>query len=315
MRYFLLAPLTPAIGGVTIPSNELLIYLQLKGKVYTVDLTSKSYLTNLFKVIYYSFKADVTIFCATKNAAFILTIPLLFLKWITNSKLVMRKYGYGFFKKIESSSFSYIFKYILNLYDLICIETFDEYKKYSNYYKNCIVCTNSRNNNLIVKDIERDEKCIYVGAIAEDKGLDKAIKFCNLNNLHLDIYGPTTEYLHFLMDNYDGFSYHNIISPDDLRYVIPSYKYSILISSHIGEGYPGFLISSLMYGVPVLVNDWGALKDLTDNGRCGYVVDEETYIGNIKYNKNFKSNCINFFRSNFDSNYNYQNLVKEISLL
>ena len=90
-----------------------------------------------------------------------------------------------------------------------------------------------------------------------------------------------------LKDYVDRNKIKNVIFHGDVRGEI---KYNLLVNSHLfffpteyGEGFPNVIIEALFFGLPVISRPVGAISEIIENGKNGYVDSTNKAIDFIKY--------------------------------
>lgn len=178
---------------------------------------------------------------------------------------------------------------VLDKYDLIMLETqtlIDCYRKFYNL-NNLFLVTNFRfcttattiENNYDNKAL----KIIFLSRVAEEKGileLMETINFLNssknqiflldiFGNIHLDE-DSLTRFNNMIKDSRNYINYRGIVPNDKVQQVIKKYDLSCL-PTKAGEGAPGFIIESLIAGVPVLTSSYSQVYDLISDNTNGFI--------------------------------------------
>lgn len=164
---------------------------------------------------------------------------------------------------------------------------------YINFYglDNCAVVANFRvvdENTLFLKPYDLKDgaplKLIFVSRIKEDKGildLVETIEEMNKENeqplFSLDIYGEMylslekEKYIRSLEDAH--IFYRGIIGREKVIEKLQQNFMSVLPTKYYGEGTPGFLIESLIAGVPVLVSSFSQSSLLIEDNVNGIIFE------------------------------------------
>ena len=128
----------------------------------------------------------------------------------------------------------------------------------------------------------KKKSIVYVSRIVEEKGIIDLIKVISLINssgtnekIYLDIYGEMHLYddsMRFFNSNLNEYiKYYGTIPNGNVQKIISSHAISCLPTKYGGEGTPGFLIESLLAGVPIVVSSFSQVNSLIKDGFDGLV--------------------------------------------
>jgi glycosyltransferase involved in cell wall biosynthesis len=139
-------------------------------------------------------------------------------------------------------------------------------------------------------------KMIYISRITEEKGvLDLMRSVQELNtapegyNITLDMYGANhlenlsrELFFNLIKESNDKMRYLGTLPNDQVIDTIRKYEVSCLPTKHIGEGAPGFIIESLIAGVPIITSSFSQVNDLINDEVEGLIFE----LGNTDSLKN-----------------------------
>ena len=126
--------------------------------------------------------------------------------------------------------------------------------------------------------------CTY-SRVAEEKGiLDAIIAVKEVNRLYqstvclLDIYGPVEvrfkEKLAKAIDEEDYIKLCGPLDSDEANDVLENYTALLFPTHHKGEGVPGCVLIALESGLPIIATNINSNPETIDNGRTGFLYDE-----------------------------------------
>jgi len=160
---------------------------------------------------------------------------------------------------------------------------------------------------------------LFIGRLSEEKGIDNLIKiFKEIDNIELKILGdgPLISGISKLIEH------DNLNNIKMLGYVKGNLKnklifdgLAVIIPSIWFENCPLVLIESLMMGIPVIVNNIGALSEFISNGYNGFVYNnlkqlEEIILKLYSMNQSdrykMRENCQKSFFEFFNEDKNFQ---------
>lgn len=217
------------------------------------------------------------------QGGFLYGIPLFYLlSKIHGSKLCLRLIG-GDHSDLHRQMSYYkksLYNSMLKRCDLIFCEVLENYRYFQNL-ATCEIVPNSRKRrerktDCLSKKVKR--RVVFISQIKKEKGVECYIRanetFKELN-IYFDLYGPVyDEDLINGIHKCSHLTYKGVCDYDEVYDIVQEYDFVVLVSSHVGEGYPGILIESFNAGVPILVNDWKFLGELVDDGHNGYLIDD-----------------------------------------
>ncbi len=184
--------------------------------------------------------------------------------------LTQNKYGRIKDKRMESK-----------LKKLDCVVVQNDVLKncFENFYKlkNVVVLKNFRSKSATDSTFEKNS-IIYISRVNEEKGILDLMEVINKhnsdsdksNNIKLDIYGEnhlenkSLETFNSLLD--ENIKYFGTVPNEEVQMIISRHAISCLPTKYNGEGTPGFLIESLIAGVPIVVSSFSQVSSIVENG-------------------------------------------------
>jgi glycosyltransferase involved in cell wall biosynthesis len=294
IKVLVLGPTPPPIGGCSVLVEQFINYLEKERVDYNcIDTSFKGkaadkiykFVCIIAKCIWNIRRAkSVTLHCSTKMVYTLGPIVLTFCK-LSNSSLVIRKFGGSFHKTYEESSYikkQIIYTVIQNADTLFC-ETIDMMRYFSDTksINNVKWLPNSRKKYGSVTTPKPGSKVVYVGQIKYEKGiieLVKAVTFAS-NNITVKFYGPVGKKIErdFLsrLEESESCWYEGIVNFHSVQSVLSDHDILALPSRWPHEGYPGVIIEAFMCGLPVVVSRAGAIPEIVTE-KNGCFVDSES---------------------------------------
>ena len=279
------------IGGAVKIVKDTFDYFESSSEIFVhrIDLNS------IFKSIYRILLQKRGVYLLNvSQGGFIYGLPLFYiLSRIHRSKLCLRLIG-GDHSDIHRKMPLYVKKmhgYLLQRCDVIFCEV-EENRNYFREYGSCLLIPNSRVKSQVRKNIvdtRVKRRIVFVSQVRKEKGVQLYINadpILSRLNITLDLYGPICdEVLLEGIDECSQIKYRGVLDFGEVHDVLMGYDFVILLSSHIGEGYPGIVIESFNAGVPVLVNDWRFLGEMLVDGYNGYMMEESLENLDVIYDK------------------------------
>jgi len=267
-------------GGVITSSRQLYSDLSRFGvDFYCVDsysYPSHKYINYIFvltKAILGIFKCNRISLNLNNNELFFFGLPICILSKIFLRKVVIRVFG-GDLDLIAKKSFfhKYSIFFLIHLANIFYVQTYGLKEIFNK--ENVLVLPTSRNpKQFPPKEFihsTKSIKALYLGGVNNDKGhqiiLDSRSYFLK-NNMHVFIAGHGC----------DSFSYDSpfinleFLSPELVSTHLSDVDVLLFPSQHVGEGYPGSIIESLMIGTPVIASKWRFLPELIQEGYNGFL--------------------------------------------
>ena len=271
-------------------------------KLFTTSV-SKIKFISLLKSILDSLKyGDSIVLMLGGNASRKLIGIFLFLNKKFKKRLILCPFGIGPLNPIlKNKNIEFVNSFINNCYfdgikdikmqrklaklNLVVVQNDILKKCFENFYQlnNVFVLNNFRiQENNLIKQHYAEQSIVFVSRVIEEKGimdLVDVIKSINdegsKNAITLHIYGEmhlreqNRIVFYNSLDNY--IQYFGPIPNSEVQKTISLYALSCLPTKYVGEGTPGFLIESLIVGVPPIVSSFTQVNAIIQNGINGLV--------------------------------------------
>lgn len=252
---------------------------------------------------------DSIVFMLGGNGCRKLLSLILFFKRIYKKRIILNPFGTGPLNPLLAKKDPiFVFNFInkndfqgikddrigkkLSKFECIMLETEILKQCYENFYKlkNVVIVPNLRfvpsiSNFKLVDSGNKSLKIIYISRVTETKGiLDLMLIINELNNdvynVFLDIYGTIhlsesshSLFLKLLDESKGKMRYLGTIPNDQVIDTIRKHEISCLPTRHNGEGAPGFLIESLIAGVPIISSSFSQVSNLVTDEVDGYIYE------------------------------------------
>lgn len=285
--------------------QDMLNKMGYQTKLFTTSLASYRVFTltrNLIRSLKFG---DTVLLMFGGNASNKLLKPVLFLNKIYKKRLILCPFGIGpLIKYLKNKDNEFVGSFIrnsdfhgfkdnkmsslLSRLDLVVLQNDVLKRCFDSFYnlKNTYVLPNIRMNNGINSSKEyRPRSLVFISRVNKEKGvLDLMEVISKINDqvnedktLCLDIYGEkhlsSEEEMAFDQMLNEHIKYHGTVSNDKVIEIISSHSFSCLPTKHIGEGTPGFIVESLIAGVPVISSDYPQVESIIKNGYNGFVFE------------------------------------------
>lgn len=291
MKALLLGPIAPPISGPSvknemmkdwIANNEKTIHLKLFN---TYDFRNKK-IKSVFKSLI-AFVGTRTIILSVSKKGRLLIIPVC---WLFRKKIILFPAGGSFDDEIND-----LHPLIKKLFLRCCKNVIEVYSQTNALkegleklgFQKVIYFPNPRINksSKAYNEIDNQEfKIIFISKIREGKGpllLIEAIRLLsdkfNDINLTLTFYGIIEEEFKakFLetIDNSSFASYEGVVPFENVQNVIAQHNLFIL-PTLFDEGVPGAVIEAMLTGIPIIVSEFRASRELIDDEKSGLIVPQ-----------------------------------------
>ncbi len=273
-------------GGVVVLFEAWIQYCkEQKLNAVTID-TNKANYANLivayFSILWQflrSLKGTYVVMLHGTAKDYLLLAPVvLFISKLCGKKVVLRKFA-GNFEEIYNSSNAFsksIYNYVLRKSDVQFWETKSLVKFGADKGRKSIWFPNVRSKTGITRDVNRPftKRFVFLSRAEKVKGLDILMEcFKSLpDDYQVDIYGPVKDYE---LSELSGKNYTYKCSVDAPKVANTLAQYDVLILPTLwkGEGYPGIIIESYSVGLPVIASIIGAIPEIVEDGKTGFLVE------------------------------------------
>lgn len=159
------------------------------------------------------------------------------------------------------------------------------------------------------KDVKKENYLFWIGRMCQNKGAHDAIKIAKQLDMRLILCGPIEDVSYYnscikpYLDN--KIQYKGVL---DLKEKIYFYEHAIatLVPIHGNEPFGLINIESMYCGTPIISYDRGAQKEIVENGKTGFIVNENNTEEVIECINKVQSidgrYCKNFVKEKFDIN-------------
>lgn len=160
-------------------------------------------------------------------------------------------------------------------------------------------------------------KCFYAGSLSVAKGFPEFIEVAKRkNNLQFVAAGSIHADCEHLVKNLpSNVDILGDISPDRIFELLKETDIFLLLSH--SEGFPNAVVEAMATGLPVVGTNTGAIPDMIDNGKGGYICDignsdqVVTAIGRLE-NPDLRYNCGTYNVEKVLASYAYSIVIKQI---
>jgi len=267
-------------GGVITSSRQLHSDLcRLDIDFYCVDSYSYpsnkyfNYIFVLSKTVFGIFKCNRISLNLNNNELFFFGLPICILSKLFLRKVVIRVFGGDLDLIAKKSIFhKYSIFLLIHLSNIFYVQTYGLKEIFNK--KNVFVLPTSRNPikfpSKVFNHSRKSIKALYLGGVNNEKGyqiiLDSKSYFLK-NNIDVFIAGYGCD-----SSSYDPpFINLKFLSPELVSKHLTDVDVLLFPSQHLGEGYPGSIIESLMIGTPVIASKWRFLPELIQDGYNGFL--------------------------------------------
>ena len=310
-KILFLVQLPPPVHGVSM-MNEITVNSPEIIKLFDIQIVSLNYSkeikgigkfsfekTLLFLRIYgniikqlTNFKPDMVYFTLTPTGnSFYRDVLIVILLKLSKAKIIYHLHGKGIYNKTKNSKilriiYKWVFKntHVIHLSEILK----EDISMVNNKVKSYIIPNGIKRLNCVNKKSGNDnpKRLLFLSNLAENKGLIMflfACKFLKANNIPFDanIVGRETNLISE-QDIKDKITELNL--DKEVTYLGPKYdneKEAILENSEIfvfptyNDCFPLVLLEALKHGLPVISTNEGAISEIIDDGKNGYVVERK----------------------------------------
>lgn len=143
---------------------------------------------------------------------------------------------------------------------------------------------------------------IYVGGVIREKGCDDIINVASkLPEINFKLIGTPDEEIAKMSQNVDNVSLVGTLDRLEVMREMKEADVFVFLSRYIGEGFSNALAEAMALGLPCIVSDWAANKDMIENNG-GFVVDSGNTEEIVSAFKSMKDKKIRQNQSNFNIN-------------
>ncbi|MEE9361258.1 MAG: glycosyltransferase family 4 protein [Cellulophaga sp.] len=292
IKFLLIGPLAPPIGGARVLFRQILNELQKwENFEITVIRTWHPEKNKLSKIIFvfktlpiiiFGIRRSelIAIFSSSKGTLLFSPIIHLVSRFFKKS-WILRQFGGGLdlvYKKLPKWR-KEIFKRTILAADLCLFETkqlvcfFKNISAVSNvkWHPNCRLITK---NNVLPKRI-RCRRFIFLGKVKSTKGIKEIIiasKYIK-EAIRIDIYGPLQEGITIQsFKNKSKVQYCGQLPVNKVINTLMTYDALLLPTYYEGEGYPGVILEAYSVGIPVISTNWRAIPEIVDE-TSGFLIE------------------------------------------
>lgn len=277
VRYAMIGPLPPPIGGTTVSFAALCDYLRSQSVectlIDTVRRSGGTVSTGLFVVrelLRVIRSCDVVTAHFSDRAAITIAPALWAICKLLGKPFVFRQFGGEFdrtFWSLRRWQRWLVAKTILQS-DAVFLQTKTMVREFTPF-SNALHWFPTARRRLVpsyrgtfANGNDRSLRCLFFGHVSKAKGAllaARAVK--SVEGVTLDVYGPLVDLqLHEFVS--DRVSYRGIAAPSDVEAVMSGYDLLLFPTSHSGEGYSGTLVEAAMVGLPMIVTRWQSLPEM-----------------------------------------------------
>jgi glycosyltransferase involved in cell wall biosynthesis len=275
------------IGGAIVLFENFIEELKNnKVKFSLIDTNKDNYNSHLvayfciIKNIIKGFKKCDIIFINSSKDYFIFLPIVILLNVNKRKKLYLRKFGGEMAADMEKKIKGKAIKLIIKNIDGLFVETRNLYNIVKEYNNNSYWFPNVRKENTshTIKINPFSKKFVFISQIIPSKGLSElALAFKQLEDCHLDIYGP------ILYNDFEetiigtaNISYRGILGSNKVYDALYNYDVLILPTYYPGEGYPGVIIEAYACGKPVITTNWKFIPEIVNDGKTGFLIEPKS---------------------------------------
>lgn len=333
-RTLLLGPISPPVSGPGIKNKMLLDWLHKQKELQVDFLNTYDFRKFKFKKIFSSLiaflKCKKVVLSVSKNGRFLL-IPICV---IFRKKIFLFPAGGSF--DIEINNLPPLIKSIFMFFCNHINATFVQTKQLQAgleklNFSNIFFLPNPRINmghKVTISPTHDQFNVVFLSKIREVKGplilidaINKVREIIQDINFKVDFYGVVDsdfqcEFEEKLRVN-NFCSYKGVSRPEEVQENISKYNLFVLPTYYAGEGVPGAVIDAMFTGIPIIISDFTAAKEIINDGIDGIIVPKneidplvEAIIkvaSDFKFRKNLSKNILSSSR-----NYDYDNLMDEV---
>lgn len=132
--------------------------------------------------------------------------------------------------------------------------------------------------NIFLPKVKKNvKKAVYCGGVMKAKGCDKILKLSKeYKNIEFYLIGNIKEDIEKIYNkkNYPNVFLTGELNHDDVLKILKKSDLFLFLSRYNGEGFSNALLEAMSLGLPCLVSDWAANKDMIENK--GGIVTGET---------------------------------------
>lgn len=153
------------------------------------------------------------------------------------------------------------------------------------------------------------KKVIYVGGVVEEKGCMEIIEISKkFPDITFELIGNCSSKIKDMAANIKNVILTGQVSKEIINKKLKEADVFIFLSHYMGEGFSNALVEAMAMGLPCIVTDWAANKDMIEN-KGGYVVN----IGDIKAEEMALENLYNKSIREKMSKWNIEKVKKNYS--
>ena len=137
---------------------------------------------------------------------------------------------------------------------------------------------------------EYQKRFAFISLVATEKGIDELLEASNRldDSFTIDIYGKVFDkkYTQTHFKQYKA-NFKGVLTPAEVLEKLQ--QYDVIVLPSYEEGYPGILIESFSFGLPVLATALPSIKEIVSHGENGILVEpknvDSLYSGFLSFNK------------------------------
>jgi len=228
----------------------------------------------------------------------------IFLFKIFSSKIVFHLHGKGFDRNVKSSKIlKYILKFLFKNVDLICLSKLliHDTNLIRDKKKKIYVLNNFAEQNKSKKKKKNKITFIYLSNLIPSKGILtflNAIKYLNnsnYKNFNSIVIGRKVDEVFYenvtkIINNFKNISYLGSIYGNKKNDEIKKSHVLVFPSKYLNETYPVVLLEAMSAGVPVISYKNGAIPEIIEHNKTGFLVKKYNFVEFAKYMKVYLKN-------------------------
>ncbi len=182
---------------------------------------------------------------------------------------------------VNSKFKRFLFKKLAKICDGIIVlneKSYEFTKKNAKCYVETIPNFASKSELIDEKDINKKEEIkniVYVGGVTKEKGCDTIINAARIKkDITFNLVGIVSNEIKE-MDIPNNVILHGNVKKDEIKKYLLKNDVFVFLSRYWGEGFSNALVEAMSAGLPCIVSDWAANKDMIEN-KGGIVIENNT---------------------------------------